>query len=97
MERMEHDVFEKASQENYKRWMVPLVDDVLDKLKGDNKNNNLKILDVACGSGLLTKELTERSNNFYVFGLDNSSYALKLAKKNCRDLQAKLTSFGRGI
>ena len=86
MERVEHDVFEKASQENYKRWMVPLVDDALERFEKNNKKDNLKILDIACGPGLLTKELGERSAKFSVFGLDNSKYALKLAKKNCRDL-----------
>ena len=49
MERVEHDVFEKASQENYKRWMVPLVDDALERFEKNNKKDNLKILDIACG------------------------------------------------
>ncbi|HEY4523572.1 MAG TPA: methyltransferase domain-containing protein [Candidatus Paceibacterota bacterium] len=83
MGRIEHDEFEKASKENYKRWVIPLVDDVFGRIK----KINLKILDVACGPGFLTKELAKRSSRFTVFGLDNYKYTLKLARKNCRGLK----------
>lgn len=74
--------FEKLSTENYKRWLIPLADDVLTRCK----KKNLVILDVGCGPGLLTKELVLRSRNFSVVGIDISRVAVDMAKKNCKKL-----------
>jgi len=83
MGKVELDVFEKISKESYKRWIIPLVDDILEK----SKLKNGRILDVGCGPGLLVKELASRSNNLKVFGIDISSYATKQAKRNCKDIR----------
>src|SRR3989338_2741695 len=83
MGKVELDVFEKISKESYKRWIIPLVDDILEK----SKLKNGRILDVGCGPGLLVKELASRSNNLKVFGIDISSHAIRQAKTNCKDIK----------
>lgn len=83
MERLEFDVFENLSRDNYKRWFVPFVDALFKYgLPAD-----AKILDVACGPGLLSKYLAETRKKLVVVGVDISDYALKLAKKNCVSLK----------
>lgn len=90
MEKLEFDVFEDLSRENYSRWFVPFVDALLKYgLPAD-----AKILDVACGPGLLSKSLVETGKKFTIVGVDISDYALKLAKKNCSSL--KSVSFKKG-
>ncbi len=87
MDKIEMKSFEKATKENYQRWIIPLVDDVLQKA-------NLKkgvLLDVACGPGLLVKEFAKRSKSFAVFGVDASSDAMRIARENCKGM--KNTSF----
>lgn len=49
--------------------------DIGDKTKG-------KILDVACGKGLLLKAIAEKNSNLRLYGSDISSYAISVAKKN---------------
>jgi 2-polyprenyl-3-methyl-5-hydroxy-6-metoxy-1,4-benzoquinol methylase len=51
----------------------------LRKLISEYKKN-ISILDVGCGNGYLTKELTEDFKN--VVAIDNSKSAIKFAKKN---------------
>jgi len=72
--------FEAESKKNYARWFVTLVDDAL---KVSNIKSG-KILDIGCGPGLLTKEFAGRSIRYEVVGLDQSKFALKLARKNCK-------------
>lgn len=79
MEEMEMKVFEDLSMENYKRWIIPIVDDVLEYTKLKMR----RILDVGCGPGLLVREFALRSKHFEVVGIDTSSTAIELAKKNC--------------
>lgn len=82
MEEIEMKAFEELSLGNYKRWMVPLVDDVLQRA-------NIKkgtIADIGCGPGLLSKELASRSRDLRVVGIDVSPVALRLARKNCKGL-----------
>lgn len=80
----EHKEFEKLSIINYKKWMIPLVDNLLDFAKTKiDLNSKIKILDLACGPGLLTKELASRLPHALVIGVDNNKFVLKLAKKNC--------------
>jgi len=90
MEKIELEVFEDFSRNNYRRWIIPLVDDAL-------KEANLKaglILDVGCGPGLLAKELASRSNKLQIVGIDVSPYAIKLAKKNCSNLRNTIFKVG---
>ncbi|MEO8065560.1 MAG: class I SAM-dependent methyltransferase [Candidatus Doudnabacteria bacterium] len=79
MGKIESEVFEKMSKENYQRWILPLVDD-LERFM-DNKNRT--ILDIGSGPGLLVKEIAIRFKQSKVIGLDNSAVAVKLARKNC--------------
>jgi len=74
--------FEKMSLDSYKKWMIPLVDDLSNYLK--IKSETLKILDVGCGPGLLSKELSIRFPKAKITGIDISRYSIKLAKKNCK-------------
>lgn len=82
MGEAEMRAFENLSAKNYKRWLIPLVDDVL----GYCKKKNAAILDVGCGPGLLTKEFALRSRKFFVTGIDISRVAIRMAKKNCAGL-----------
>ncbi len=82
MEEIEMRVFEDLSLQNYKRWIIPFVDEVLEytKLKKG------KILDIGAGPGLVVKEFASRSHHFEVIGIDISPKAIQLAKKNCDGL-----------
>ncbi|GIW65566.1 MAG: hypothetical protein KatS3mg094_085 [Candidatus Parcubacteria bacterium] len=81
----EHKEFEKMSTINYKKWIIPLVDNLIEfaKTKIDT-NKKIKILDVGCGPGFLCKELALRFPNALIIGIDNTKFALQLAKKNCK-------------
>jgi ubiquinone/menaquinone biosynthesis C-methylase UbiE len=83
MTKLELELFEKKSKENYKHWLISFVDDALEK----SELKKGKILDIGCGSGLLVKEFAYRSKKFYVMGIDTSLHALRLAKKNCQKLK----------
>lgn len=82
MDKIEMEIFEKVTKENYKRWILPLIEDLLMATKVKEGS----ILDVGCGPGLLVKELAERSKKFLVTGVDISSDALQLARQNCKGL-----------
>ena len=58
---------------NHKKWEKEII-------KSVNKNN-MKILDVACGTGSLTKELIKINNQNHIIGLDFSLSMLSIAKK----------------
>ncbi|TSC75931.1 MAG: type 11 methyltransferase [Parcubacteria group bacterium Gr01-1014_30] len=90
MEKEEMKVFEELSNQNYKRWILPFVDEAMQTLNVESG----KVLDIGCGPGLLVKELAKRSKNLRVIGVDVSPEAIKLAKKNCRSL--KNVKFLRG-
>jgi ubiquinone/menaquinone biosynthesis C-methylase UbiE len=77
--------FEKMSLDNYKKWMIPLIDDLSNYLK--IKSKTLKILDVGSGPGLLSKELSIRFPGAKITGVDISKYSIKLAKKNCKGIK----------
>lgn len=80
MERVEMDVFARFSQEQYERWIIPLVDDVIAAhapAAGD------AILDVACGPGLLSKEFARRFRRCTITGIDISPEALRHARASC--------------
>ncbi|MAW67074.1 MAG: hypothetical protein CL708_04495 [Chloroflexi bacterium] len=59
---------------NHKKWEQEII-------KSVNKKN-MKILDVACGTGSLTKELIKISNQNNTIGLDFSLSMLSIAKNN---------------
>ena len=59
---------------NHKKWEQEII-------KSVNKKN-MKILDVACGTGSLTKELVKISNQNNTIGLDFSLSMLSIAKNN---------------
>lgn len=82
MEALEQAAFAEVSHKNYKRWIIPLVEDILKYRNGSLE----KLLDVASGPGLLTKELGKRLSKAQIFGIDTSISALKIAKKNCQKL-----------
>ena len=80
---LEMGVFERLGQANYKRWILPLVDNFI-------KQTRLKkgfVVDVACGPGLLSKEIASRNQQISVVGIDTSKIALKLARKNTYELK----------
>jgi ubiquinone/menaquinone biosynthesis C-methylase UbiE len=80
MDKVEHEAFGNLSQDNYNRWFIPLVDDILKY----NSKSNAHILDVGSGPGLLAKELGSRSKEFTVVGIDISKDALKIAEQNTK-------------
>ncbi|MBX9765189.1 class I SAM-dependent methyltransferase [Patescibacteria group bacterium] len=91
MERIDLDSFEAHARKNYFRWFVPIVDDSLKRTaltKGC-------IVEIGSGPGFLVKEFASRSKRFTVFGIDRSTHALKLGKKNCRGLTN--TFFKKGL
>ena len=77
MEAIEMKVFEELSLQNYKRWIIPFVDEALEI-------SNIKrgsILDIGCGPGLLVREFVRRSKDFSVSGIDISTEAIRIARK----------------
>ena len=59
---------------NHKKWEKEIIKSVSKK--------NMKILDVACGTGSLTKELIKINNQNNIVGLDFSLSMLSIAKQN---------------
>lgn len=51
------------------------------KYLGIDSNSQGKLLDVACGKGLLLKILKEKNKSLDLYGSDISSYAISVAKK----------------
>lgn len=78
MEEIEQKAFELFSKKNYKRWHIPLVDNLDNFIKEKPK----KILEVGCGPGLLLKELSKKYPEAEIFGIDIQESALKLAREN---------------
>ncbi|MDE2312136.1 MAG: class I SAM-dependent methyltransferase [Patescibacteria group bacterium] len=83
MEQAEMTAFDHLAKSNYHRWVLPFVWEA--KIYFPKKTK--KILDVGCGPGLLVKGFAEASRSWQVTGIDVSSHALVLAKKNCRQLK----------
>jgi ubiquinone/menaquinone biosynthesis C-methylase UbiE len=85
MDKIEHETFSRLSQENYNRWFIPLVDDIL----SFHLPSDAVILDIGSGPGLLAKEIGSRSQQFKVIGIDISKDTLRIAhdnNKNCPNL-----------
>ena len=83
MEITELETFEDVSIRSYHQWMIPLVDDALEKACLTEG----KILDIGCGPGLLLKEFASRSRNLMAYGIDISPSAVKMAINNCKSLK----------
>ena len=66
---------------NHKKWEQEIVKSI-----HFNSNRTNKILDIACGTGSLTKEIIKYSSNYQVVGLDFSEGMLKIAKKTISNL-----------
>ena len=66
---------------NHKKWEQEIVDSI----KINSKKTD-KILDIACGTGSLTKEIIQHSSNNEVVGLDFSDGMLKIAKSTIQNL-----------
>ena len=66
---------------NHKKWEQEIVDSI----KINSKKTD-KILDIACGTGSLTKEIIQHSSNNEVVGLDFSDGMLKIAKNTVPNL-----------
>ena len=58
-------------------------------------NENDQILDFGCGNGNYISELHSRFPNLMLFGIDNSSEMVALAKKNCPYAQIASTSLNK--
>jgi len=93
MGELEIEEFEKLAKEKYAQWTIPLLDHLIKKGK-INYKAKMKILDVACGPGILTKALGEKFKNSLVIGLDLNKVAIRLAKRNSQKL--KNVSFVEG-
>lgn len=60
----------------------------IDKLISHNKDdNNLQILDVGCGAGFATNEISKLYNNSNITGIDISIDAITFAKKNFNNIE----------
>ena len=66
---------------NYDGW----VQFILQKYKEIKENEPEKIMELACGTGNITKRLCQK--NFSMYGMDNSPAMLKIAAKKCPDAQ----------
>jgi ubiquinone/menaquinone biosynthesis C-methylase UbiE len=83
MEELEMKTFERMSIDNFKNWIIPFVDIV----KKKKLPKHAKILDLACGPGILSKTLAVEKKVWDIYGIDSSVEAIKLAKKNSKDLK----------
>ena len=66
---------------NHKKWEQEIVESI-----NINSKKTYKILDIACGTGSLTKEIIKHSSNNQVVGLDFSDGMLKIAKSTIQNL-----------
>jgi ubiquinone/menaquinone biosynthesis C-methylase UbiE len=64
-----------------KRWRNYLVNTSKEIIKNLNLKSNLKILDVACGTGFLIKKLLETNSKIEITGIDISKEMIAIAKK----------------
>lgn len=84
MEKIEYLDFQRIFLQNYYQWTVPILEDIK---KYFNENGKYNILDVACGPGYLTKELSLNFKKSVIYGLDHSRYVINLAKNNCKNIK----------
>lgn len=90
MERLEMQAFDVLAKANYRRWTQPILDYFIPRAGKDFQ----RILDVACGPGILAREFGKVRPTVSVVGVDVSEDALRLARKNTNGM--KNVSFVRG-
>ncbi len=83
MERIEMEAFDLLSKANYRRWTRPIVEYFFSQT-GIRRG---RILDVACGPGIMSREFGKTSATLSVVGLDISKEALRLARKNTKGMR----------
>lgn len=93
-EEIEHFSFEAfASHKFYTEVNRSLVRYALDSITSRPPNSTLTIVDMACGTGavtrLITEELANRGRHAHIIGVDPSAEALQLAQRDMEELQAK--------
>lgn len=74
--------FEKLAKVNYKNWFIPMIDFFLEQ----TALREGTVIDMACGPGFLSGELAIRRPLINVIGIDISSGALRLARKNTKGI-----------
>lgn len=100
-------VFDKHAQEYEQRFMdVSLYADAIDMFCDSLPQENVSILELACGPGNITRYLLDKMPKLNILATDLSANMLELAKKNnpeanfelldCRDI-AKLTQKFDGV
>lgn len=67
--------------ENKHWWHVSRRDIIIKLIKCQDLDNNYRVLDIGCSTGILVKEILNLSGA-NVFGIDNSETAIKQCKKN---------------
>ncbi len=60
--------------------------EIIQEMQEKNIGKRLKILDLCTGSGCIAISLAKKLNNVYIVGVDISNKALKVAKKNCKNI-----------
>lgn len=62
-----------------------------------NNNTRLKVLDIGCGFGYFLKFIEEKKNNWELYGMDISDYAIKKAKSNLKTAKLIVSNVNVGI
>src|SRR5256884_6066911 len=82
-----------ASHKFYTKVNRSLVRHALTCISKHPSNNQLKIVDMACGTGAVTRliaeELASQERQAYIIGIDPSAEALRRAQKGMEELQAR--------
>ena len=84
-----------ASHKFYTEVNRSLVRHALTSISKHPSNNQLKIVDMACGTGAVTRliaeELASQERQAYIIGIDPSAEALRYAQKGMEELQVRGT------
>lgn len=73
-----------------------LVEYIIDYVKKGYKDDEINILDIGFGSGAISLSLAYYLKNTYVYGIDISHIAFKIANKNKERLNISNTKFYKG-
>lgn len=90
MQLEEDKVFAKVAKSKYDLWFKIIADHILNQTQFKQG----VMLDIACGSGFLVKELAIRRRKSSVFGVDISKTAIGMARKNCGSLKNTFFKIG---